>query len=40
MVRDAVLEGRADGTIREELDATLVSEMLVAMADVLGLQGI
>ena len=40
VVRDAVIEGQADGTIRKELDATLVSEMLVAMADGLGLQGI
>jgi AcrR family transcriptional regulator len=40
VVRDAVVEGQADGTIRRELDPTLVSEMLVAMADGLGLQGI
>ena len=40
VVRDAVIEGQADGTIRRELDPTLVSEMLVAMADGLGLQGI
>jgi hypothetical protein len=35
-----VIEGQADGSIRNELDATMVSEMLVAMADGLGLQGI
>jgi AcrR family transcriptional regulator len=40
VVRDAVVEGQADGSIRSELDPTIVSEMLVAMADGLGLQGI